>query len=57
VTVLDAEDFDWTGVDPSLRTPFSAAIFGTLLRDYAEGLAEYRGHPLSVRRYMWKMDY
>jgi len=57
ITVVDAQDFDWSGVDPSLHSYFSAAIFGAVLRSYAEGLAEHRGHPLSVRRYMWKMEY
>ncbi|OHD80337.1 MAG: fructosamine deglycase [Spirochaetes bacterium RIFOXYC1_FULL_54_7] len=57
VTVVDAEEFDWTGIDSNLKTYFSAPIFGAVLRVYAERLAEHRGHPLSVRRYMWKMPY
>ena len=57
VSVVDAETFDWTDVDPVLKSYFSAPIFGAVLRTYAERLAEHRGHPLSVRRYMWKMEY
>jgi fructoselysine 6-phosphate deglycase len=57
LTVVDAEDFDWTGIDASLKSYLSAPIFGAVLRVYAERLAEHRGHPLSVRRYMWKMEY
>lgn len=57
VTAIDAADFDWSGVDESLRSYFSAPVFGAILRTYAERLAEHRGHPLSVRRYMWKMEY
>jgi fructoselysine 6-phosphate deglycase len=57
VTAIDAVDFDWSGVDESLRSYFSAPLFGAVLRTYAERLAEHRGHPLSVRRYMWKMEY
>ena len=57
VTVVDAEDFDWTGIDKDLKSYFSAPIFGAVLRTFAERLAEHRGHPLSVRRYMWKMEY
>jgi len=57
VTVVDAEEFDWTGIDASLKSYFSAPIFGAVLRVFAERLAEHRGHPLSVRRYMWKMEY
>ncbi|HEY9053293.1 MAG TPA: SIS domain-containing protein [Rectinemataceae bacterium] len=57
VTVVDAEEFDWTGVDPDLKSYFSSPIFGAVVRTYAERIAEHRGHPLSVRRYMWKMEY
>ncbi len=57
ITTVDAEEFDWTGVDADLKDYFSAPVFGAVLRVYAERLAEHRGHPLSVRRYMWKMEY
>jgi fructoselysine 6-phosphate deglycase len=57
VTVIDAADFDWTSVDPALRSYFSAPITGAVARTYAERLSEHKGHPLSVRRYMWKMEY
>lgn len=57
VSVVDAEAFDWTDIDPALKSYFSAPIFGAVLRTFAERLAEHRGHPLSVRRYMWKMEY
>lgn len=57
VTVVDAAGFDWTGVDETLHSYFSAPLMGAVLRTYAERLAEHRGHPLSVRRYMWKMEY
>ncbi|QQO07387.1 SIS domain-containing protein [Breznakiella homolactica] len=57
VTVLDAKDFDWTGIDKDLYSYLSTPIFGAVSRTYAERMAEHRGHPLTVRRYMWKMDY
>ena len=57
ITLVDAADFDWTGVPEESKTYFSASIFGAVMRTYAERLAEHRGHPLSVRRYMWKMEY
>lgn len=57
VTVVDAQEFDWTGVDLNLRSYFSAPLMSAVIRTYAERLAEHRGHPLSVRRYMWKMEY
>lgn len=57
VTVVDAEDFDWSGVDDEMKQYFAAPIFGAVLRTYAEQLAHYRGHPLAVRRYMWRFEY
>jgi len=57
VTVVDAKEFDWTGVDAALHSYFATPLMGAVLRTYAEQLAEHRGHPLSVRRYMWKMEY
>lgn len=57
VTTVDAADFDWQNIPEGLRTYFAAPVFGAVTRVYAEQLAENRGHPLSVRRYMWKMQY
>lgn len=57
VEVVDVEKFNYDGIDDDLREYFGAALAGTVLRLYADGLAEHTGHPLSVRRYMWKMDY
>jgi fructoselysine 6-phosphate deglycase len=44
-------------VGEDLRKYFAYLIVNGLLRQYADWLAEHRGHPLSVRRYMWKMEY
>lgn len=55
--VLDAKTFDWTGVAEEAREYLAPVVFGYLLRAYANALAEQKGHPLTVRRYMWKMDY
>ncbi|MCJ7843553.1 SIS domain-containing protein [Lederbergia sp. NSJ-179] len=57
VEVVDVETFDYDGVDKDLKEYFGPALAGFVLRLYADGLAEHSGHPLSVRRYMWKMDY
>ncbi|MDI9440457.1 MAG: SIS domain-containing protein [Bacillota bacterium] len=57
VVVIDAAEFDWTDVGEDLRKYFAYLIVNGLLRQYADWLAEHRGHPLSVRRYMWKMEY
>lgn len=57
VEVVDVAELDYTGVDEDLKEYFGPAIIGAVLRQYADGLAEHTGHPLSVRRYMWKMEY
>lgn len=55
--VIDAEDFGLEGVDETVRGIVAHLIFNPVLRTYADALADHRGHPLSVRRYMWRMEY
>lgn len=55
--VIDAEEFGLDGVAPEIRGVFAHLIFNVVLRAYADALADHRGHPLSVRRYMWRMEY
>lgn len=55
--VVDIRELDYDGIDPDLKEYFGSALSGPVLRLYADGLAEHTGHPLSVRRYMWKMEY
>lgn len=55
--VLDAKEFDLSSVPQESHEYITQIIFGYLLRAYANRLAEDKGHPLTVRRYMWKMDY
>lgn len=57
VEVIDAASFIMDGIDEDLRGYFAPIIAGAVLRQYADQLAEQKGHPLSVRRYMWKMEY
>ncbi|GAU79279.1 SIS domain-containing protein [Fusibacter sp. 3D3] len=57
IEVVDVQKLDYLKVDADLRAYFGPAIIGAVLRQYADGLAEHTGHPLSVRRYMWKMEY
>jgi fructoselysine 6-phosphate deglycase len=57
VEVVDAATFDMEALDEDLREYFAPIIAVAVLRQYADGLAEHTGHPLSVRRYMWKMEY
>ncbi|WP_083709869.1 SIS domain-containing protein [Leifsonia sp. ALI-44-B] len=55
--VIDANTFGLDSVDESVRGIVSHLLFGPALRAYADALADHRGHPLSVRRYMWRMEY
>jgi len=57
VEVVDITKLDYSGIDEDLKEYFGPALAGVVLRQYADGLSEHTGHPLSVRRYMWKMDY
>lgn len=57
VTTVDAAEFDLKEVPEDLREYFGAVVTDYVLRDYAEALADHRGHPLTVRRYMWRMEY
>jgi fructoselysine 6-phosphate deglycase len=55
--VIDAAEFGLDGIDDSVRGIAAHLLFNPVLRTYADALADHRGHPLSVRRYMWRMDY
>lgn len=57
VLVIDANDFGLDDVAESIRGDFAHILFNIVLRTYADALADHRGHPLSVRRYMWRMEY
>lgn len=57
LTVLDATEFDLSGVDEDLRGYIAPLVLNTVLRQFANELAEARNHPLSTRRYMWKVPY
>ena len=57
LVVLDAKDLDLTGIDEELKGYIAPLVLNHVLRKYAEQLAEARNHPLSQRRYMWKVEY
>ncbi|GLC90105.1 SIS domain-containing protein [Lysinibacillus piscis] len=57
VEVVDVAEFNYGQTDEDLREYFGSILASPVLRVYADGLAEHTGHPLSVRRYMWKMEY
>jgi len=57
LTVLDAKDLGADQLPATVAEYLMPLVFSTLLRAYADKLAEAKGHPLTVRRYMWKMEY
>jgi fructoselysine-6-P-deglycase FrlB-like protein len=58
LTVVDAKDYGLGSViDQSVVEYFNPMLIGGILRIYAEQLSIIRNHPLTKRRYMWKLDY
>ena len=57
-TVVDAKDYGLgNAVDSSVITYFNPLMHTAVFRVYAEELSYVRQHPLTVRRYMWKLEY
>lgn len=57
-TVLDGKDFGLSTELPTVVAEyFNPMVLTAVLRVYAEQLAIVRDHPLTKRRYMWKMEY
>lgn len=57
LVVLDAKDYDFSGINEEVKGYIAPLVLNYVLREYAEQLAEARNHPLSTRRYMWKVEY
>ncbi|MPM18030.1 Fructosamine deglycase FrlB [bioreactor metagenome] len=57
ITVLDQKDFDLEEVSSEIREYIAAILSGVVIRQLVEAIAFERGHSLSVRRYMWQMEY
>ncbi|WP_370676052.1 SIS domain-containing protein [Pleomorphomonas sp. PLEO] len=55
--VLDAAEFGLEAQAGDAAEYLTPMLFTALLRAYAVALADSRGHPLTVRRYMWRMEY
>lgn len=57
-TVVDALDYGLSAVIPkTVIDYFNPMILTSVFRVYAEELSEARQHPLTKRRYMWKLEY
>ena len=57
LTTLDARELGVGELPGTVSEYLMPLIFSPVLRAYAEKLGEAKGHPLTVRRYMWKMEY
>lgn len=56
--VVDAKDYGLgSAIAPEVVTYFNPFVHTAVFRVYAEALAEERQHPLTLRRYMWKLQY
>jgi fructoselysine-6-P-deglycase FrlB-like protein len=57
-TVIDGKDFGLSSELPAtVAEYFNPMVLSAVLRVYAEQLAILRNHPLTKRRYMWKLKY
>lgn len=57
LAVIDEAEFDLTGIEPEVQEYVAPLLAGTVVREMINSLAHERGHALSVRRYMWQMEY
>lgn len=58
VTVVDAKDYGLSSVISSeVATYFNPILLNAVFRVYAEEISFAREHPLTKRRYMWKLEY
>jgi fructoselysine-6-P-deglycase FrlB-like protein len=57
-TVVDAKDFGLgSAIASEVVDYFNPMLISGVLRVYAEQLSIVRNHPLTKRRYMWKLEY
>lgn len=58
VTLIDAKDFGLSSIaGPHVIGYFNPMLVTGVFRAFAEQLAIARKHPLTMRRYMWKLQY
>ena len=55
--VLDAKELGLSTIDASVVDYFNHSLFNNVYPIYNHELAEKKEHPLSTRRYMWKVEY
>ncbi|MDD3174038.1 MAG: SIS domain-containing protein [Herbinix sp.] len=57
IEVIDAKELGLSTIDPSVVDYFNHSLFNNVYPVYNKALAIEREHPLSTRRYMWKVEY
>ncbi len=57
VEVLDAKELGLSTIDSSVVSYFNHSLFNNVYDVYNHALADERQHPLTTRRYMWKVAY
>ncbi|MBR3383814.1 MAG: SIS domain-containing protein [Atopobiaceae bacterium] len=57
VLVIDENEFEFGDIDEAVREYLAPEVLGAVVRVMVDKLAHDRGHALSVRRYMWQMEY
>ena len=57
IEVIDAKDLGLSTFDASVVDYFNHSLFTNVYPVYNKALAEERQHPLTTRRYMWKVEY
>ncbi len=56
-TVIDGKDYGVGSLPESVKEYFNPMVVSAVLRVYAEHISDLRNHPLTMRRYMWKLEY
>lgn len=55
--IVDAKELGLSTIDASVVDYFNHSLFNNLYPVYNKALAAAREHPLTTRRYMWKVEY
>lgn len=57
IEVVDAKELGLSTIDASVVDYFNHSLFNNVYPIYNHALAEARKHPLTTRRYMWRVEY
>ena len=56
-TIVDGKDYGVGSLPASVAEYFNPMVLSAVMRVYAEHISVLRNHPLTMRRYMWKLQY